>query len=486
MTDFQLPAKKNFFSQLLNFSKKLLWELVLPLTISFLKLVVILVFELTKKIKDRWEWGRYQLGNVGHIQYLKYIITSRPKRYIWATVADIAIIVFVVVIGIQPAARLISPLVPQKLHSLTSEEAKGGKEVFGFAPYWTIDKLENVNWDVLTTLAYFSIEIDSFGNLIKDDPGYQTFKSQKATRLFQKAHSHGTKVVLTITQMDNASIRSIMDDESAQKRLIEQTVAEVKDRGIDGINVDFEYSGNPGQGYRNKFTKFIASLTNKMHDEVPNSKISVAAYASAVKEPKIYDLVELGKLDIQMFMMAYDFGYRGSENAIPTAPLYGYKDGKYWYDVSTAVEDFIALMPAEKLILGTPWYGYNYPIVGAPNPKAPTLGYGSRAETYSIAMDNIKPDMEGITDYKEGWDDIGKVSWKAYKVASTGSWRMIFIEDRKSLEIKYDYAKDKNLGGVGIWALGFDDGKNELWGLLASKFGNKFADASVREREIRE
>lgn len=412
------------------------------------------------------------------------------KRYILAALLDIAAILIVMLIGFKNFGSVINPLISplMPLQSLSSEQIKNtGKEVFGFAPHWTFDRLENVNWDVLTTLAYFSIEVDSDGSLIKDDPGYRTFKSRRATEVFKTAHDNGTRVVLTLTQMDNRTIRGIMDSEDAQNRLITQSVGEVKSRGIDGINVDFEYSGNPGQEYRNKFSQFVKRLTDRMHKEVPNSKVTVSVYASAVKEPKIYDLVALGSQDIQIFMMAYDFGYRGSENAIPTAPLYGHKEGKYWYDVSTAVEDFLSLMPAEKLILGTPWYGYNYPIWGEPKIKAETAsGYSgtSRAQTYSIVKEDINADMEGITDYQEGWDDFGKVSWKAYKVASTDMWRMVFIEDKESLGIKFDFAKNKRLAGVGIWALGFDKGRNELWSLLAEKFGTKLADSSVTRRGI--
>ncbi len=61
---------------------------------------------------------------------------------------------------------------------------------------------------------------------------------------------------------------------------------------------------------------------------------------------------------------------------------------------------------------------------------------------------------------------------------------MIFIEDKKSLGIKFDFAKAKNLGGVGMWALGFDDGKIDFWALLQEKFGVKLADNRVIERNI--
>jgi spore germination protein YaaH len=81
--------------------------------------------------------------------------------------------------------------------------------------------------------------------------------------------------------------------------------------------------------------------------------------------------------------------------------------------------------------------------------------------------------MSGINDYKEGWDEDAQVGWRAYKLAESDTWRMVFVEDEKSLGIKYDFAKSRNLAGVGIWALGFDDGHTELWTLLSNKFGVK-------------
>lgn len=375
----------------------------------------------------------------------------------------------------EPFQKLISPIVSTNvLQPLT--ESKNSKEVFGFAPYWNIDKFDNIDFNVLTTLSYFGVEVDADGSLVKWDPGYETFTSKKATNLFKKAHKHGTRVVLTLTQMNNWAIESIMDSPEAQNRLIKESVTLVKERGIDGINVDFEYMGDPGQDYRNKFSNFVDRLTKEMHRQVPASKVTVSVYASAIKDPKIYDIQVLGNKSDGIFMMAYDFAVAGSDHAIPTAPLYGHKEGKYWYDISTAVEDFLKHMPAKKLILGVPYYGYNYPVY-EPGVKVPTgWGYGV-AQTYSYVKDAVNPSLSG-------WDNLGKVAWKAY---SNGyGWRMIFVEDTQSLGIKYDFAIQKGLGGVGIWALGFDEGKKELWDLLANKFGVKIADNNVFLKTIKE
>ncbi|MBI4036847.1 glycoside hydrolase family 18 protein [Candidatus Daviesbacteria bacterium] len=360
---------------------------------------------------------------------------------------------------------------------------KSNKEVFGFAPYWTLGKLDNVDFNTLTTLAYFGVSVEGNGDLNKYDPGYQAFQSREATNLFRKAHQHGTRVVLTLTQMNNMPILDLMDNPASQTNLISQAISEVQGRGIDGINVDFEYQGDPGQDYRDKFSEFVRQLTNQMHQANPNSKVTVSVYAASVKDPKIYDVGKLAKVSDGIFMMAYDFANAGADQAMPTDPLYGHKEGKYWYDISSAVEDFLAQMPANKLILGLPWYGYNYPVY-SPEVLAPTWYGQSTAQTYKAAIDNISSDQPGLADYREGWDNLGQVGWKAYLPESTGVWRMIFLEDPKSLGLKYDFAMSKNLAGIGIWALGFDEGRGELWHVLRDKFGIKLADNSALVRTV--
>lgn len=380
---------------------------------------------------------------------------------------------------------LISPLSEAKIQK--------NKEVFGFAPYWNLGKLDTIDFSVLTTLAYFDVPVDGYGNMETEGYGYQTFMGERATNLFKKAHANGTRVVLTLTQMNNPDIESLMDNQEGQDVLIEDVTSLVKKRGIDGVNVDFEYIGDPGQGYRNEFSEFVSKLTQKMHKEIPNSRVTVSVYASAVKDPKIYDIKTVAQASDGIFMMAYDFATASADQVMPTDPLNGYKEGKYWYDISTAVEDFLKVMPANKLILGLPWYGYDYPV-NKPGIKEDTLpGYYSyywwggyrysyyvapppaKTQTYAKAQDDIVP-------VKSGWDDYGKVGWKAY--IENGVWRMIFVDDVRSLKLKYNFAKDKNLAGVGIWALGYEDGKKEMWSLLADEFGIKLVDNRIVNQRI--
>lgn len=387
----------------------------------------------------------------------------KNKKNVVAIVISIAYLIVTFINTTNPVNKFLSPIASDKyLESL--KDVKNTGEVFGFAPYWNFDKLDNINFDTLTTLAYFDIKVDSQGNLITNDPGYETFTSRQATKLFQKAHAHGTRVVITLTQMDPYEILAILDDKSAQDNLIDQAVTLVQKRGLDGINLDFEYGSDAGQDYTDKFSHFTSNLTKAMHKAVPSSKVTVSTYASAVKEHKIYDIKSLAQNSDGIFMMAYDFAIGNSDTAMPTSPLYGHKEGKYWYDVSTAVNDFLTEMPSNKLILGIPWYGYNYAVY-EPKTNSQTLWSGGGSQTYASVINDGSD--------KNGWDDAGKVGWRASYDSYAGVWRMVFVEDQRSLKIKYDFAQNKQLAGIGIWALGNDAGKRELWDQLKANFGGK-------------
>lgn len=114
------------------------------------------------------------------------------------------------------------------------------------------------------------------------------------------------------------------------------------------------------------------------------------------------------------------------------------------------------------------------------------IPFKSAAQTFSLVQDTIAENIPDITNYLSGWDELGQVSWKAYQRSGENIWRMIFLDDAKSLSVKYDFANHNKLAGVGMWALGFDDGKQELWDVLVSKFGKKSVDKHIAQKEIHE
>ena len=79
------------------------------------------------------------------------------------------------------------------------------REVFGFLPYWELtDASTTLDWETLSTIAYFGIGAAANGNLEVTDKtgattvGWSGWTSSKLTGVIQTAHTNNTRVVLTI------------------------------------------------------------------------------------------------------------------------------------------------------------------------------------------------------------------------------------------------------------------------------------------------
>lgn len=338
-------------------------------------------------------------------------------------------------------------------------------EVFGFAPYWSLSKMDSIDWSTLTTFAYFSLPVDANGTIDRNSYEWQVFGGSKLASLFNKAGEYKVRKVVTLTQMDAGTIENFLANKDSWQKLADESVDIVKRRNLDGVNIDFEYI--PSNDYLKKqFSGFIEFYSGQLHARLENPYITVSVLASSARFNRIYDISSLTKSTDGVFMMAYDYYTPGSESIGPSAPLYGYNNGRgpYWYDVSTAVEDFLKVADPKKIILGVPYYGWNYPAYN-PAPRTPAV-VGTRAS--ATTADKLSTDKMLATTPLGGWDDTAKVSWRGYWDGS--GWRVVYMEDKKSLAAKYDFATEKHLAGVGIWALGYDATDNNFWALLREKF----------------
>ena len=66
------------------------------------------------------------------------------------------------------------------------------------------------------------------------------------------------------------------------------------------------------------------------------------------------------------------------------------------------------------------------------------------------------------------WDKVSQTSWLCWE--QNGIWNQIWYDSDSSLGLKYELALTKSLKGIGIWALGYDEGRTELWNLIEKKF----------------
>jgi spore germination protein YaaH len=334
---------------------------------------------------------------------------------------------------------------------------KPKKEILGFFPYWMLPKADDVDLSTLTSISLFGLEVDGKGNVVthgsNDDTtgGWGMWKDPKLDDFIAKAKDQNISVYLTLKCFDSSNIESIALSDTAQKNLIDNAMYLVNSKDLKGINLDFEYVGNPTQKVIDGFTKFVTDLNTEMKRQIPDSVLTIDTYLVSGSEQDIFDLPALAKNSDAFVIMGYDM-HTPSGGAGPVAAMGGNTN------VVTYVDNYLKQVKASKLILAVPYYGYDWPETQA---------------TPSADMVKILPYAE-IVDQSQNlqlsWDDVSKTPFFTY--SDSGGQRIVHYDNVRSLGIKYDFINNENLRGVGIWALGYDGQNQDLEQLLIDKFIN--------------
>lgn len=327
------------------------------------------------------------------------------------------------------------------------------KTVFGYHPYWMNSAYLNYNFNLLSTIAYFGVDVNSYGH-ITDRNGWPS------TGLINIAHSHGVKVVLVAINFDSNSLTTLLSSSTNRTRLINNLLNEVKRGNADGINIDFEQF--PASQKQN-LNLFMKALADTFHQHIPNSSVSIAL--PAVNWSNKFDYYTLVTICDVLFIMGYNYHWTGSSNAGPVAPLTGW----WTYNITWTVNDYLSTTQGQrdKIVLGLPYYGITWPTSSSTR-GASTTGSGSSIR-YATA------ESEALSKGKL-WDAESQTPWYRYQ---SGSWYQTWYDDSLSLSLKYQLALEEDLQGVGMWALGYDEGRSELWGALRDLLGSSTPPSSI-------
>jgi spore germination protein YaaH len=345
------------------------------------------------------------------------------------------------------------------------------KEIFGFLPYWMVNEsaLSSMNYQLVSSIAYFSVNVKADGSLAKGtstspSSGWAGWNSSAMTQVIERAHQHGVRVVLTVTMMswDSASAgrqAKLLTTPEARRKLVSQIVGAIRNRGADGVNLDFEPLAT---SLRDEYASFVRQLKRGLENAGVGDYLTVCVMAGSATWATGYDIPALtadGAADA-LFVMGYDYHWSGSSRAGGVAPI----DSPYTIDVAGTMADFLTQTSGSKLIWGVPYYGRTWPTETKVL-NARTLGHGSKAYTYTGHLSQAGR-------YGRRWDDVGKVPWYRYWDGAAGNWVQGYYDDVDSLGVKYDLVNSRGLAGTGMWTLLMDQGRDELWRLLARKFVN--------------
>ena len=293
--------------------------------------------------------------------------------------------------------------------------------VYGFLAYWT-DGPDALDWDRLTHVAIFNVDLNSDGSV--DGDSYWHAWAPEAVAL---AEPYGVKIHLTLTCFSDSVMDAVLPNPSVRGRTVEALGELVDEYGAHGVNIDCE---GMDSYLRDDLVDFVAEVGDRV------GEVTVAT--PAIDWNGSYDYDALAAASDGLFIMGYGYHWSSGDPG-PVAPLHG---GDPWsdYSLSWSVDDYIYYgAPPDKIILGLPLYGRDWPSTSNAIPGDAT-GDGS-AVVMSTAVDEAEiygRNYDAVTDTPYYFPDSRSQVW---------------YDDTDSIREKVSYAVGEGLLGVGFWAL---------------------------------
>ena len=333
-----------------------------------------------------------------------------------------------------------------KNKSVNASNCNLNKMVFGWFPYWQGSTYLNFEWDKLSDLSYFAYDVDPATGNATSTHNWST------AAVVDSALAHGVRVNLCATLFSSHS--TFFGSSSAQQTLITNLISLVQNRNANGVNIDFE--GVPSS-YSADLSTFMQNLCTQMHNQIPGSQVSLCLYA--VDWNNLFNFSALDPYVDYYTIMGYDYYYGGSSTAGPTGQLYTMVS--FDYNLSNTVTSYINRGASRnKLILGLPYYGFRWQTDASTVP-ANTTSSGS-----AVTIKTLKDNASG--NYSNPHFEYNSLS--KYFPYNDGNWNQCWVDDEQTMKYKYQMVLEQDIAGIGIWALGYDDGYSSMWDLIEQYF----------------
>lgn len=244
----------------------------------------------------------------------------------------------------------------------------------------------------------------------------------------------------------NELASSVLNSDELQQKLISSIINTISEKGYAGLDIDFEFV-LPEDSVL--YAEFIRKIRSRL---APLGKLVYSALAPKTSDDQKGTLYEghnyslIGDASDGVLLMTYEWGYTyGPPMAV--API---------NSVKNVVEYALTRIPANKIFLGIPNYGYDWTL--------PFIKGSSRARSIS----NIEA-VELAKRYGKDilFDEFSQTPHFNY-TDENGAEHEVWFEDARSMNAKYKLIEEYNLTGAGFWNLMRPFRSN--WSLLGNVF----------------
>lgn len=291
----------------------------------------------------------------------------------------------------------------------------------------------------LTYLAPFSFQAQRDGSLstLPVEPFVEIVEANRNT------------LMMVITNLEEGGFndelgRILLNDMTVQNNLLDNIETTAKQYGFRDIHFDFEYLRPEDE---EAYTAFLAKAKERYSQEGWLVSAALAPKTRADQPGRWYEAHNykaIGEIVDFVVIMTYEWGYSGGP-AQAVSPIGPVRD---------VLEYALTEMPASKIMMGQNLYGYDWTLPFVQGTQARAISPQQAIEIAATQGVSIQYDTTAQAPFIEYTAD--------------GKDHIIWFEDARSIQAKFDLLKELNLRGMSYWKLGLSFPQN--WLLLSDQF----------------
>lgn len=292
----------------------------------------------------------------------------------------------------------------------------------------------------LTYLSPFSYAVSPDGSLaaLDDEALIKTTVSGGASPMMVVSNFEGNT-------FSTATVRRLLNSAEAKSKLQANVLAVMQNQGYTTLNVDFEYI--PAED-KELFHELLRQFVSALHPHGYLVSSALPPKTTSRQRGLLYeghDYAAQASIVDFVILMTYEWGWFGG-SPMAVAPL---------NEVNKVVRYAVSVIPPNKILMGMPMYGYDWTL---PYKKGTTAETVSPQEAVSRAIARgaaIQYDRQAESPFYTYYDH-------------RGNEHIVWFEDARSVQAKYNLVKSYGLRGVSFWVLGIPFAQN--WHVLNNDF----------------
>jgi chitinase len=264
-----------------------------------------------------------------------------------------------------------------------------------------------------------------------------------------KKRNPGLKVILSLGGWGGCETCSDVFSNKQGRKEFASSVKELFEYfGSDGIDLDWEYptiAGYPGHKYQLSDKENFTALVKQLRQTLgPKYEISFAAGGFSEYINKSVEWKKVMKKVNYVNMMTYDLvsGFAtttGHHTAL-------YSTGQQVESTDNAVQKLFSLkVPKSKIVIGAAFYGRVFETSADTNSGL----YQPAKFLKGVSFKNFSTQLSADSGFVSYWDDHAMAPY----MFNPSQHLFVTYDDKRSIQLKTQYAMDKKLGGIMFWQL---------------------------------